>query len=301
MPTEPMKEILDRELSIAIAKPIIDVASPLLQKLVDYSTYLFARCNGSASGGPDEDIAVFALFHHIMEMIDGIEVLICSSSVSPCYTNLRSAFEAHLSMKFILKENYKQRSLSWLAEFIHRQIYYYQLFDPTSEVWRNVEEFYNKDVGTKNIPLKDPDEAHKEVDRLRSILNKEHFKEIEEEGRKLVNKKGEWPKWHKLFGGPISINKMAIELDEKGQYDILYGHWSSITHAHDFTRAFTDNFENVGRLRNSEDMYMVTLFASLILYDSARLLLEKFRPEEKLDFAKWFLREIQNPLNQLKV
>ena len=214
---------------------------------------------------------------------------------------MRSAFEAHLSMKYILKEKYTKRSLSWLAEFIHKHIYYYQLFDPTTEVWKNVEEFYGKDVGTKNIPLKEPDEARKEVDRLRAILKKEHFKEIEEEGSKLINNKGQWPRWYRLFGGPKSINKMAIELDEKGQYDILYGHWSSITHAHDFTRAFTDDFENIGRLRDSEDMYTVTLFASIIIYDSARLLMEKFRPEEKLDFAKWFMREIQEPLNNLKV
>ena len=38
MPTEPLKSLLDRESSIKKAKPLIDIASPLLMEVVNYST-----------------------------------------------------------------------------------------------------------------------------------------------------------------------------------------------------------------------------------------------------------------------
>ena len=42
MPTESFKPILDREAIIELAKPVIDLASPILREAVNYATNVYA-------------------------------------------------------------------------------------------------------------------------------------------------------------------------------------------------------------------------------------------------------------------
>ena len=76
MPTTPLESILYREFAKSRAKEIIDIGSPLLQELVNHATNAFARCADSAKGNVDEDAAPLARYHHLIEMVDGVEVLI---------------------------------------------------------------------------------------------------------------------------------------------------------------------------------------------------------------------------------
>jgi hypothetical protein len=65
MPTEPLETLLYRDLSKVAAKEIIEIASPLLQELVNYSTNAFRRCESSTTGNENEDVAVLnAVFTH---------------------------------------------------------------------------------------------------------------------------------------------------------------------------------------------------------------------------------------------
>ena len=50
MPTEPLKSILDRDLSKTLGKQTIELAVPLLRELVNDATHVFARCHDSAKG-----------------------------------------------------------------------------------------------------------------------------------------------------------------------------------------------------------------------------------------------------------
>ena len=79
--TKPLESILYRELSMAEAKEIIELASPLMQELVNYATNVLARCATSRtlSGREDEDVAALALYRHVIELTDGIEVLLSRS------------------------------------------------------------------------------------------------------------------------------------------------------------------------------------------------------------------------------
>ena len=100
MTTEPLKTLLDRELSKADAKEVISIASPLLQELVNYSTNAFARCATSTTGKENEDLATLLLYLHIIEMIDGVEVLLSQSCAIPAIPLVRSSFEA------LIRDNY---------------------------------------------------------------------------------------------------------------------------------------------------------------------------------------------------
>ena len=99
MPTKELESVLHREISKAIASPIIAIASPLLQELVNYSTWAYMRCATSTS---EEyvDRAPLTLFLHVIEMTDSIEVLITQSCPSPAFPLLRSSFEALLFLEY---------------------------------------------------------------------------------------------------------------------------------------------------------------------------------------------------------
>lgn len=84
MPTKPLETVLYRELSQVAVNDIIEIASPLLQEVVNYSTNAFARCLDASVDEGHEDTSILTLYRHTIEMTDSIEILVpkrrlCSS------------------------------------------------------------------------------------------------------------------------------------------------------------------------------------------------------------------------------
>lgn len=104
MPTKPLDTVLDRDIPKVQAKPLIDVASPALQEVINYATNAYERCRLSKKGLRDEAFPVIALYLHTIQMADSIEVLISNCCGSPVIPLLRSLFEAKLSIEYILEK-----------------------------------------------------------------------------------------------------------------------------------------------------------------------------------------------------
>ena len=83
MPTKPHEPIIYRELSKIESEPIRTIAQPLLKELVNYASNVIIRCANSSKHEINEDVSMLCLFRHIIEMTDGIEVLIGESCVNP--------------------------------------------------------------------------------------------------------------------------------------------------------------------------------------------------------------------------
>jgi hypothetical protein len=147
VPTKPLEPILYRELSEVEAKEFIDIASSLLQELVNYGTNALVRCATSVSGKVDEDIAILALYRHIIEMTDGIEVLVSQSCAIPAIPLSRSSFEASLSMEYILEKDaeYIRRSLAWLVGYVHKRLDMYERFDPSTSKGQEFKRLFDQD------------------------------------------------------------------------------------------------------------------------------------------------------------
>src|SRR3990172_9897823 len=101
MPTEPVKEFLDRERVKEISKPVIEIASPLLREVTNYATNVLDKCQTSKKADKEEAFPLLALYAHIIQMADSTEVLISSGCGMPANLSLRSAFEARLSIKYL--------------------------------------------------------------------------------------------------------------------------------------------------------------------------------------------------------
>jgi hypothetical protein len=301
MPTQPLDTILDRDLSRVAAKEIIDVASPLLQELVNYGSNLFIRCLTSAKGIIDEDSAVLALYRHTLEMTDGIEVLISQSCPIPAIPLLRSSFEALLGMEFILQneKEYIRRSLSWLVGHAHQELSMYEQYDPTTDRGKQFVKIWAKDIrANKRVFPINEKRAKDAISRMKNFLSKDHIKTIEGEYQRCKKRKQGRPNWYQLYNGPSNLCTLAQELGWGAYYEVLYRQWSKIGHAQDFqqfTGPTVDGLQSVRGLRYGQQIKDVANFASCFMLEANRLFLNKFRAEElSSNYRKWFLEEVRD-------
>jgi hypothetical protein len=299
VPTKPLESILYRELSKVEAKELIEVASPLLQELVNYATNALVRCSTSVSGKVDEDVAIFALYRHIIEMTDGIEVLISQSCVIPAIPLLRSSFEAFLSIEYILEKDkeYPRRSLAWLIGYVHERLDMYERFDPSTLKGQEFKKFLDQDKTMSIVKMPPSSEAQKAIADLKPILSKPHFKDVEKEYSSYKKAR----RWYSLFGGPSNLRALAEYLKRGAQHAFLYRQWSTASHAQDLLPflARTEKGESgIGSIRNPKEMKTVTSFASTFILGATRLIIEKLRPGE--NFSKWYMEEVRERYLVLK-
>jgi hypothetical protein len=292
MPTQPFEALLYRDMSKVTAKEIINIASPLLQELVNYGTNAFRRCETSATGNENEDIAVLMLYLHIIEMTDGVEVLISQSCPVPAEPLTRSIFEALLSIEYILEADYVQRSLSWLAMYVHNRIDSYEPLDTSSPKGLLFQKALADDKTARDITLPAPLKVQAAIANLQHMLARTQFQTIEAE-IKLQTKRRK-PNWYQLFGGPKNLRELARHLKREAQYVAFYGHWSTISHAQDMSRFIRKTPDGEGAfkiLRDPNGIRGITLNTANMILNATRLVLDRFRPGE--DMANWYKREIR--------
>ncbi len=299
MPTKPLDSILDRDLSIAEAQDILLTATPLMRELVNNGTNVFGRCAQSPSGGADVDLAPMALYRHVLEMTDAVEVLTANCCAAPALPIVRSSFEGLLSLDYIFESDadYEKRSLSWLAEYNRSRIAFYMSLLPDSDRGKQFRAAIAKDKSVNDLLSFPTEDVQTAIDNLERLMNKDHFRDIQTEFERL----GKRVPWHGLFGGPPNTQQLANHVGRDAQYDFLYRVWSRVAHARDFSAFLTPVSKTeagLARIRNPEPIRDVTVFASTFMLDATRKVLLRFRPEEA--FKDYYLSEVQSLFDELK-
>lgn len=304
MPTAPLESILYREFSKVQAKEVLNSASPLLKELVNYSTNALARCATSPSGEIDVDLSILALYRHVIEITDGIEVLISQCCAEASIPLLRSSFEALISIEYILEtdergryKDFDRRSLSWLLSHIHNRLDLFDRFDLSTDKGIEIRKLFDDDIVGSTIELP-PFDVSQARDNLLRVLAKPHLKPIEDEYQEYKKKRR--PNWYSLFNGPKDLRKLAEYLRRGAHYEILYRPWSTTTHAQDFMpfiKKSADGETGIGRLRDPETLQQMAGYAAGFILNSTRLVLRKFRPDENI--KDWYIREIQKSYREI--
>jgi hypothetical protein len=280
-------------MSKAASKELIDVVSPLLQELVNYATNALARCARSDQISPrrDVDLAVLALYRHVIEVTDGIEVLLSQSCAVPAIPLLRSAFEAHLGIEYILQDEYERRSLSWLVAYIHERINAYESLDLSTNRGRGVKKLFEDDQSAFGIQRLFPNGMQENIRRLQNLLTEPHVQPVDAEYSKSAPRR---PKWYQLFNGPANLRSLAEKMHRGGQYELLYRQWSAVAHAQDFQTLIAPTPVGnavIRRFRDPELMRDVSRQSPRFILDATRLAMRKFRPKESL--KKWYISEVR--------
>jgi hypothetical protein len=295
MPTKPYEPLLYRELRKVEAKEIIDIASPLLKEEINYATAAFKRCKDSTNKEPEIDhLSIFSLFHHLIAMIDGIEVLISQSCVVPAIPLLRSAFETTLNIEYILEKDYQQRSYSWLVVSLHDRKSKYEILDTNQETWKNFENDFRQDETSKYFNVSSLPNTAEMIELFNKLLQTPKLSLIEIEYLRMKNLLHRKPNWFSLFNGPYSIEALAKYLKRGAQYHVLYRRWASVSHAIDFTNYLYESTGNITLykpIRDTEEISTVSVIASSLILLGITKIIGKFRAGENRSLGKWYVTE----------
>lgn len=295
MPTKQFEPLLYRELRKVEAKKVIEIASPLLQEEVNYATNAFQRCQESAIGVADEHLPLLISYLHVIEMTDGIEVLVSQSCPIPAIPLLRSSFEALLTIDYILEADYRRRAFAWLVCYVRERLSQYEMLDPSHQKGKEFLSTFAADEVSKYMKLPPFNNLAQAIQNLQSLLtNNPDYQVADCEYQSLKSKRKRKPNWYSLFGGPSNLRDLARNLSRGAQYEILYRSWSRITHADDLSRFLTHTNEGSPAfrpLRNPEELKQVSKLASTFILDATKKMLGKFRAGEMTSLARWYVRE----------
>lgn len=300
MTTDPFRKLLDPEFAIAGAKAIIEVVSPLLGEVINHATWAFQRCQSekSSHAGIDEDLAAFILYRHVIEFTDAIEVLLSKVCAVPSVVLLRSSFEACLSLEYIMRSDYSNRSLAWLCEYGHRRLKMYHILDQNNALGKEFSRAWEQEFSSSFPTHVD---VSTEISRLQVFLSKPHMVPIEKEYQRQKKAQKCSPKWFSLFDGPRDLRSLASLLKHQVEYDHLYRYWSSTTHAGDVAAYLTKSSQGTGAfksIRYPEGFKDTSLLAVTLQLRATRLMIDHFRAGE--DLSCWFSTKVKPAYDQLK-
>ncbi len=275
--TAPWKKMLNVDFSAVNARELIDYACPFLEEVRNYATWVYGRCGNH---GNDGDLPVFVLFHHVIEMADGIHVLLSASCCEPALPLLRSLFEAFISMEYVLtskdEAEYSRKSRSWMYMERRKDIKRYALLDPIPQPQSNVPEMLKQHLLNLG-PLPDVKGIIQEMERN---LKSDEMAEIVEEHHSKRPKASEW---YQLFKGPNSRRELAREVGREDLYELFYTDWSRTAHGGDSQRYVIGKRGGkytIRSLRSCRNLYRYATWTSYFLVGAMDLMIKRFRPAE---------------------
>lgn len=302
MPTQSFDPILNREIAKEIAKSVIDVASPTLQETVNFATNLYPRCQTSKTGKKLEAFSLLALFLHVIQSIDAVEVLVSQSCGAPANLVLRSAFEAKLSIEYICEQKSEKRAASWSVKHILQEIEYYKNYNPIDP--KGVQFLQNWGEGDWGKVIGPPSlvDASSIIKGLEDKLKKPIYIDVYKDYQQMRKGRSKLPEWYSLYEGPKNLWELSQHLKHGVEYEMFYKAWSKQSHANDthhLTLPMPDGTSILGPLRSPLDLVNVSTGGLVIMMNTLMLILKKFRPDEISYLRDWHRKEIYDRQMQL--
>jgi hypothetical protein len=297
MPSIAQAGILDRDHVQADTHEVRQIVTPLLTELVNHSTNVVVRCAASAGTEPNVNMPPLMLYLHIIELVDGVEVLFSRGCVQPSVPLLRSVFEALLQLEYMFEDDFRRRSIAWLVADTHNRIVLNEFMDESCERGKT---FLANVVDDQLFGAVDysghGEDARRGIAGLNRFLQREEIVPIEEEYQETRQRLGrKFPPPYALFGGPQNRRELAVLLRRSAQYDTLYKFWSGTVHGGNWRR-FVAGADDMGRaevwpLRNPIEIRDYTLITIGLLLAATRAMVGKYRPEENLQL--WYDRDVK--------
>lgn len=300
MPTESFEPILNRDKAKVIGKPIIDIAAPVLKEMVDWATNLYPRCQTSKAGERPEAFSLLALFLHVIQSIDAVEVLVSQSCGTPANLILRSAFEAKLSIEYICESKSTRRSAAWAVKHILQDIDYYKNYNPDNPKGVQFRKAWDEGNWGQFMSPSPRDEASKAIENLEQKLKQ--YTDVYRDYQRMIRSPHRLPEWYSIDNGPKNLWDLSRHLKQGVEYEMFYAAWSKQSHAtdiHHLTLPMPDGPNILGPLRSPLDLVNVSTGGLMIMINTIQLMIKKFRPNEMPNFVNWHQKEILNKQIQL--
>ena len=301
MATIPPHALLDRDIARVSAAEEIRIATPMIQEIVNYGLAAFLRCLTTARARGAERHPPLFLLLHVMEMIDGAQVLIMEAAPVPARLQLRSAFEALLGIEYILADRTRERAFAYLvvaARSIRRA---HRIFDPGSDEARDHRRRMEADRYVGQVQMPAIPDLNERMARIEEMLQSPGWREANDEFERVRReRRGRRPAWYELYDGPHSLEELALRTGRPGQYEMLYRQWSGTAHAGDvLTRQVGEDIAGYRGLRDVQEIRRAIGLAATIGLGAIRQVLLFFRPEEADGIRRWYIDNIQNSFQSI--
>ena len=256
----------------------------------------FRRCEVEAAdkGKENEDVAALILFRQIIDMADGIEVLLAESCGTPAIPVLRSLFEASIGLTYLLSDDakYVERSLSWLVTNIHNGIKERETLEPGTKKGGEYEKLYEKELGRPASGQPNAAIAA-EIQSMEAGLQNAQFGPIEAEYQRTRQQIRRVPAWYALFNGPKNLAELAEATENGALYRLLYGDWSGLGHANDLGRFLSSQNERAmfDAVRRPNELQFIGQKTALLVVRAISQMINRFRRGENLE--GWYLRDVK--------
>ena len=244
--------------------------------------------------GHDEQGVILMTHWQLIELLDGVVVLVESGAIEPARLQLRAAFESFLTLLFILERDTEKRGYAWLVvKDVLNRIRTWKRLDTGSDAGKDFVKLTAKE-GVKVIHTPD---ARGKGERLQKMIETQpRWKEAYDEYQRLKEKfpkARSRPEWFELFGGPAGagLGTLARHLGYGSQYEILYRLWSDRIHGTDAYQRFTP--QGITPLRDAEELDLTINLVASFAFGAMFKLHDYYLPEKGPEFAKWHVEEVR--------
>jgi Family of unknown function (DUF5677) len=305
MKYEAVKNILPREQPEVIE--ILEKFSKIIEDAVNFGTHLMKWETERKLCG-DSEIVPLLFMRNILEIADGISILIKNSSIETAKTSLRSLLENVFGLQYLLEENTINRSLSFLVWTTHRDLKFYEKLDAQTQIGKQ----FNAEL--KKDKLITDTEFITNIEYLQAKLNSEEllklpiYRDIETEYQ-LTNSKTKNPNWYSLYSGPKNVENLAKHLKHNGIYEVMYRSFSHNVHSTDIYKGkLLPNINgtvDLIQIRSPKDSQSITIDTINFLLMAYLSFYKKRIPEKNTEFMEWYnefrvrYSEIRNKKNQI--
>jgi hypothetical protein len=260
-----------------------------IDKTIDFGTRIF-DCEVEANKIYKENIVCQTFFKNILEIGDGISILITKSSIDNAKILLRSLVENLFYLEYLLENESKNRALAYLVTTFHSEIKFNSKIDKNSSEGQNFRNVVLKDKTYQNTPFLEPRiQPERKGNGFTEIFNYPDFKKGEQEYQRTAAKKSN-PSWYSLYDGPFNIEQLASHLNQHALYEILYRNLSENVHSSNIIKYSLANFEQgpgLSSMRNPENADMIASLTLVCLEMAYGNFVDKRILSKATDYEEW--------------
>lgn len=226
--TEPIKEILPRNLYPEIKNNLL-FFSNLIDEFVNFGTHVLTWVI-QESKGSDEQMPLTMFLRDLLEKADSISTLVKNSNIEPSKIILRSIFELALYVRYLVDDNFEDRSMSFLVCNAKNNIRVNKAFDKKDQSYKVTLSLLDKDEFFDRSFLDEIPSSEPIIKNQYKILGLPAYQRFDKEYERIRKKDKRNPNWYRLFNGPSNIQELALKVDMPFLYEILYRKWSGNVH-----------------------------------------------------------------------
>lgn len=306
MPTDAHPNILDREIAVSHSKPASESAAQLIHEITNFGTQILQRSQVVTMQDAEASFAPLALYRHMLELTDAVEVLVRNSCVVPAAPLVRASFEALLALAFIHQDDaaFRSRSLAWSYMDALQRVRSLERWVPGSALHSEFERERQQDPFKDLLGNPEPERLTRELQMARAMRDEPSFAPCaaELERMRRAGRRGT-PPWYALFDGPGSLKELAERVGLLMHYRFQYRHWSKFVHAADpsqYVDAMPDGRVGVRPLRQANEVLNITQSAANHAIHAMWLTIRRLCPQENPAAREWYAREVRPSLVALR-